>query len=163
MNSKTFTFDRLPETADELRALPEAALTDAYATAALTVAALCRYEASPDDCIAMLNVLKGPQELTVYEKQFLRDRLVGKSYVPLSYFAGTSPANDYTPSLPYTLTVHDDAYSEANEGYLRLDLHSSGADNDRQITLRRKGDQWFLWEQFLLPDIRKPAKDDPWA
>ena len=49
------------------------------------------------------------------------------------------------------------------EGYATLYLRSGGADSPRQVKLRRKGEQWFLWEQFLLSDIRTPAKDDPWA
>jgi hypothetical protein len=42
-------------------------------------------------------------------------------------------------------------------------MTSGGADSPRQIKLRRKGEQWFLWEQFLLPDIRKPESSNPWA
>ena len=38
--TKTFTFESLPLTVDDLKALPEAALTDVYATAALSVLAL---------------------------------------------------------------------------------------------------------------------------
>ena len=42
---------------------------------------------------------------------------------------------------------------------------SGGADSARQIKLRTKPStgQWFLWEQFLLADIRKPVSADPWA
>lgn len=163
MESKTFTFAALPKTVEELKALPEAALTDAFATAALTAAILCRYEESKDDCIAMLNYIKGPQALTPYDIQFLRDRLVGKSYVPRSYFAGTSPANNYTPSEPFTITVSDNPYSYAEENYANLFIASSGADSPRPVKMRRKGDQWFLWQNSLLPDIRKPAALDPWA
>ena len=40
-----------------------------------------------------------------------------------------------------------------------------GADSARQIRLRTKPStgQWFLWEQFLLSDIRVPVSADPWA
>ena len=160
---KTFTFQTLPKNVAELQAMPEASLKDPYATAALTVAALCRYEESVDDCIAMLNFLKGPQPLSPFQIQFLRDRLVGKGYVPRSYFAGTSPQNNYEPSVPYTVTVTENPYSYQNEGYVKLLIKSSGADTPREIQMRAKGDTWYLWENYLLPDIRVPAALDPWA
>lgn len=163
MESKTFTFNSLPKNVDELKALPESALATPFAAAALTVLALCEYEENAAVCIDMLNFLKGPQPLSPFETQFLRDRLVGKSYVPRSYFSGTSPQNNYEPSQPYTLTVFDGPYSYKDQGYAMLYIRSSGADSQRQIKLRAKGDQWFLWENFLLPDIRKPAELDPWA
>ena len=161
---KTFTFDKLPENVEELKAMPEAALTDPFATAALTAAVLCRYEASPEETCEMLNCLKGPRPLSPFEKQFLRDRLVGKAYVPRSYFAGTSPENNYEPSLPYTVTVEENPYSYTNEGYATLWIKSSGADTPRQVQMRKAKDgRWYLWENFLLPDIRVPASEDPWA
>lgn len=160
---RTFVFESLPNNMEELRRLPEFALSDPFMTAALTVAALCRYEADPAASIAMLNELKGPRPLSPFEIQFLRDRLAGKGYKPFSFFRGASPSNNYTPTRPYTITVRDDPYSYQNEGYARLQLQSFGADNPRQVTLRRKGDQWMLWDQMLLADIRTPAKDDPWA
>lgn len=160
---QTMTFSALPETAAQLQALPESALTSPFQTAALTVLALCRYEASPKDCIEMLNYLKGPQPLSVYETQFLRDRLVGKGYVPRSYLVGTSQKNNYTPSVPYTIVLEETPYSYSQEGYVSLYVRSSGADFPRQVKMRMKGKQWFLWEQFLLPDIRVPAQADPWA
>ena len=160
---KTFTFAKLPENLSELQAMPEAALGDPYATAALTVAVLCNYEKNVDGTIEMLNFLKGPQPLSPFQKQFLRDRLVGKAYVPRSYFAGTSPSNNYQPSIPYTVTVEENPYSFNNEGYATLWIRSSGADTPRQVQMRAKGDKWYLWEIFLLPDIRVPAELDPWA
>lgn len=160
---RTFVFAALPQNAAELRALPEFALSDPFMTAALTVAALCRYEADPNAAVDMLNELRGPRPLSNFEIQFLRDRLAGKGYKPFSYFNGAAPANNYTPAKPYTITIRDDPYSYQNEGYARLQLRSFGADNPRQVTLRRKGSQWMLWEQMLLSDIRTPAKDDPWA
>jgi len=162
---ETFIFTHLPQSAAELSAMPEAALTTPFRAAALTVAALCRYNASPQDCIAMLNVLKGPQPLSPYEQQFLRDRLRDAAYLPLSYFAGATPANNYTPAQPYTITVMADPYSYTEEGYAKLLVQSSGADQARPIKLRRKvqTQEWFLWEQFLLSGIRVPVATDPWA
>lgn len=160
---RTFVFQALPRTVEELRALPEFAMTDPFMTASLTVAALCRYEADPKATVDMLNELRGPRPLSNFEIQFLRDRLAGKGYKPFSFFNGASPANNYSPTHPYTITIWEDPYTYQNEGYARLQLRSFGADSPRQVTLRRKGSQWMLWEQMLLSDIRTPAKDDPWA
>lgn len=161
--AETFEFSEIPSTLDELKSLPEAKLETPFMTAALTVLALCRYEKDVNSAIEMINFLKGPVDLTEYDKQFLRDRLKGKSYVPRSYFEGTSPENDYTPSVPLTIKVFEYAYSYSEDGYAMLEIRSSGADSPRQIKLRKKGNEWFLWQQYLLPDIRTPKKDDAWA
>ena len=99
------------------------------------------------------------------EKQFIRDRLGGKMYVIRSFWAGTSPQNNYTPSEPYSVTFFEDPYTYQNAGYAKLNVRSSGADSPRQITLRKKEStgQWFVWEIFFLSDIRIPVAMDEWA
>ena len=162
---RTFTFKSLPQNVEELKAIPGSDLKDPYAVAALTVAALARYESSIDDCIAMLNYLKGPEPVSTYEKQFLRDRFQGnKYYKVMSFFKGSSPANNYTPTQPYTITVKSNPYSFQNAGWCTLWLHSSGADNDREVKLRKKPStgEWFLNEILFLSDIRTPAAQDKW-
>ena len=162
--SMTFKFEGLPKSVEELKALPEASLDTPFKAAALTVCALCVFPENKAVSKEMLNFLKGPKPLTPFEEQFLADRFMdGKTYVPFSYFYGTSPENDYTPSQPYTITVCSNPYSYQEENYAVLYIKSSGADSERQVKLRRKGEQWFLWEQFLLPDVRKPKSQDPWA
>ena len=160
---RRFVFEALPADPAELRSLPEYALSDPFMAAALTVAALCRYEKDPQATVDMLNALKGPRPLSPFEIQFLRDRLAGKGYKPYSFFEGARPENNYTPDRPYTILISDDPYSYQNEGYARLLIRSHGADSPRQITLRRKGEQWMLWDQMLLSDIRIPVSEDPWA
>ena len=162
--SETFVFGKIPASLAEFSALPEAELKNPFQAAALTVLAICRYCDNPQSGIEMLNFLKGPQPLSTYEQQFLRDRLTGKKYLPYSFFEGASVQNNYTPSEPLTIIILDDPYSYAEEGYAKLLIKSSGADQVRPIKLRRKGqDQWFLWEQFLLSSIREPVAADPWA
>ncbi len=161
---ESFKFTALPKTVEELSSLAEASLDSPFKAAALTVCALCTYTENPEEGIKMLNFLKGPQPLSTYELQFLRDRFSDKKYVPFSYFEGSSPENDYTPSTPYSVTVFSNPYSFNEENYAVLHISSSGADSPRQVKLRRKGDgKWFLWEQFLLSDIRAPKSSDPWA
>ncbi len=163
---ETFTFRALPESLAELQALPEAALNTPYQTAALTVCALCAYAADREVGAEMLNFLLGPRPLNNVQISFLNDRFREGHHVPFSYFVGAVPGNDYTPDTPFTLTVESGAYSDANaaEGYKKLYIRSGGADNPREIVLRRRGDgKWFLWEQFLLVSIRDAKSDDPWA
>ena len=162
--SESFTFSALPESLDEMKALPEASLDSPFKTAALTVCAFCAYAAAPETGKEMINFLKGPEQLSNYDDQFIRERFRGKEYVPFSYFAGAAPENDYMPSKPFTLEFETNPYSYTNEGYVKLFVKSSGADSPRPIELRQKGEQWFLWNYVgLLPDIRKPKSQDPWA
>ena len=163
--SETFTFATLPNNVDELQNLPEASLDSAFKTTALTIVALCRYEENPDEAIAMLNFLKGPAEVSTYEKQFIRERLEGKMYKTRSFFAGATPQNDYTPTKPYTITVNETPYSFDEENWATLYVTSGGADNPRPIKLRKKPStgQWFLNEIQCLADIRLPNAEDKWA
>ena len=165
MNKKeTFIFENIPNDLSELKLLKEANLNNPFETAALTVLALCRYCDDNASGIEMLNFLKGPQPLNPYEQQFLKDRLTGKKYLPYSYFDGATSENNYTPSMPFTITVQEDPYSYTEEGYAKLLIKSSGADQPRPIKLRQKGkEQWFQWEQFLLSDIKPPIESDPWS
>lgn len=162
---ETFTFAALPESLAEMQALPEADLGDSYKTAALTVCALCVYAADKDIGTEMLNWLRGPRPLNGADISFLNDRFRGgKTYIPFSYFAGATPENDYTPSQPYRITVESNHVSAAEQGYMKLFISCGGADSPRPIKLRMRGDgKWFLWEQYLLTDIRTPKSADPWA
>ncbi|MCK9350576.1 MAG: hypothetical protein M0P44_05070 [Clostridiales bacterium] len=163
--TESFTFHQLPTSVAELQAMPEAALKTPFQTAALTVAVLCHYEIDPQVTIEMLNVLKGPQALSPYDIQFLRDRLSGKGYKACSFFRGATPENNYTPTEPLTITVSSGPYSFQEKGYANLLIQSSGADSPRQIKMREKpsSGEWFLWENYLLADIRTPVASDPWA
>lgn len=160
-----FIFEKLPKNMAELQAMPESALQTPFQAAALTVAVLCRYGEEKEAAIEMLNYLKGPQALSNYELQFLRDRLSAKEYKPRSFFHGAVPENDYTPDQPYTIAVFEGPYSFLEAGYAKLMIQSSGADSPREIKLREKpsSGQWFLWENYLLSDIREPKSADRWA
>lgn len=166
VDSETFTFNALPESLSELKSLPEASLQSPFATAALTVCALCVYAADKTIGAEMLNYLRGPRPLGNYDISFLNDRFRDGHHVPFSYFKGAVPGNDYTPDTPFVITVNAGPYSDANagEGYKKLFIASGGADNPREIVLRKAGDgKWYLWDQFLLVSIKKAKSDDPWA
>ena len=163
--SETFTFAALPESVEQMKSLPEAAMDTPFKTAALTVCALCAFAADSDIGLQMLNYLRGPRPLNGQEISFIKDRFRGdRTYLPFSYFAGATPENNYTPTEPYSLTVTSDSHSFDEDGYARLYIACGGADSPRPVKLRKKGDgQWCLWEQYLLTDIRQPKSADPWA
>lgn len=159
---ETVVFETLPRTAEELCKMPQMSLKNPFEAAALTAAVLCRYEESVRDTIDMLNVLRGPRQLSPYDIQFMRDRLTGKGYIPRSYFAGAVPENGYAPDAPYSVTVSDDPYSYADSGYVKLNIRSSGADSPRQVQLRERGGKWYLWENFLMADVKAPEEKSKW-
>ena len=164
-HTETFTFDALPQTLEALQALPEAKLDTAFKTTALTILALSRYESDPQTAYAMLSWLKGPEDFSTSEKSFLQDRLRGKEYKVRSFFEGATPENDYTPNKPYVISVIENTYSFDNENWATLYVTSGGADNPRNIKLRKKPStgQWFLNDIQCLSDIRLPKSEDKWA
>ncbi len=167
--TKNVVFDKIPRSIDEFKALPYSSLHDPYEVAALTVVALCRFADDRDASVEMLNHLRGPRPMSPMDVSFIKDRFMdGVDYIPRSYLKGTSPDNDYTPTVPYTVTVKEHSLSrdQYSQGYLRLFLTSSGADSERYLDLRHKPstDQWFLWEfGGLLSRIRIPKSKDAWA
>ena len=164
--SEVFTFPALPESLAQMQALPEASLDTPFKTAALTVCALCAYAADRNVGTEMLNFLRGPRPLSGFDISFLNDRFRGgKTYIPFSYFSGATPDNGYTPQPPFRVTVQSNHVSAEEAGYMKLFIPCFGADSPRPVKLRQRGSdgKWFLWEQYLLTDIRQPKSLDPWA
>ena len=164
---REISFQTLPTTLAEMQALPEASMTDPFAVAALTVIALNEYTINKEVALQMLDFLNGPNTVSQSDIQFLRDRAMdGHTYIARSYFKGATPDNNYTPSMPYTVKVMMNSYSQRAENYLALWVYSGGADSPREVQLRLKPStgQWFanMWNG-LLSGIRMPKADDPWA
>ena len=159
------TVSSVPTTSEEFSALPQNDLSKPENTCVMFLLALALYLKDSDAGVAALNTLRGPRPLSNYDIQFLRDRLRGKSYLPLAYFDGATPANNYVPSSPLTLEVIADSRpQDVEEGYLRLFLKTAGADSLRPIKLRQKDDLWYLWEySSILSGIRIPSAEDAWA
>ena len=157
-------FDKLPDSYEEFIALPQAAMATPFDTAALTILALCFYPKDKELCFKMLNYLRGPRQLSEYDKQFLRDRFMDNDYVARSYFKGATPENDYVPAEPYTIVANTNPNSDIEEGYKRIFLTSGGADSQRYIDTRlAKDGKWYLWEQYVLSQIRQPESKNFWA
>ena len=161
MDEKRIVFKNLPQSAAEVR--PD---TNAQQVAGYAVAALARYETSPEEAIAMLNALLGPRPVDGIGKQFLQDRFRGKPYLMRSYFKGAKPENNYQPTMPYTVVVQTNAYTYQEKDYARFMIVCGGADSPRPLTLRKKPStgEWFLWDyKGLLSGIRIPVAEDPWS
>jgi len=160
----TITFEKLPSNLEELKAMPQASLDQPEYGAALFVAVMMHYMVNKEETFEMLDFLNGPYEVTPFQKQFLADRMADGDYVVRSFFNGTSPDNDYTPSMPYTIET-EKGFDQEIDGRMRIFLKSSGADSKRYITMRHKPstNQWFVEEQLILSMIRKPKSQDEWA
>lgn len=162
--TERIVFDTLPQSYEQFINLPSAAMSTSFQTAAMTVLALCFYPQNSELSLKMLDFLRGPRPLNGADKQFIADRFRAKDYVPRSYFVGSTPENDYQPNAPYTVEVSENQYSYEEQGIAKLFISSGGADSPRPIKLRKAKDgKWYLWEQFLLTDIRKPESTNPWA
>ena len=159
------TIQKLPTTAAEFASMPQMDLTKPENTCAMLLVALQLYTKDKNAGVEAVNLLRGPRPLSPYDIQFLRDRLCDKLYLPLAYFDGATPQNNYTPSQPLTLQILSDPRpQDVEDGYLRVFLKTAGADSPRPIKLRRKGENWYLWEySSILSGIRIPVKEDPWA
>ena len=162
--SVDIAFPGIPASYEEFVSLPEAEMDTPFKTAAMAVLALCVYPDDRELSIKMLNFLRGPRPTSGMDINFIRDRFMDKDYVPRSYFEGAVPENDYTPDKPYKITLSDNPYSYENKGYAKVFVKSGGADSPREIVLREAKDgKWYLWDQFVLSDIRQPESANPWA
>lgn len=162
---ETFTFDKVPQSVAELQQLSEYSLDTPFKTAALAMLVLLRWETDVEGCHQMIDALRGPDPLSNFGKQFIKERLNGKTYKVKSFFAGATVENGYTPTMPLTITISDNPYSYPDPNWATLYLKSAGADTVRPIKFRKKPStgQWFLNDYQNLSDIRVPAADDPWA
>lgn len=167
--SKTFKFDKIPESLEELKSLPQADMKDAFGSVAMTILALNMYYANQELGVAAFDYVMGPGALANLEISRINDsiRQNGK-YVPVSYFEGATNENNYVPAEPLTIKVFEYSTSKDNydEGYYRLFVKSGGADSERQITLRNKKStgEWFAHEfSSLYMGIKQAKAEDPWA
>ena len=78
------TLNALPASLAEFRNL---SLRTPEEVVAGFLCALHLYVKNPSEGVETMNLLRGPRPMTPYDSQFLRDRLRGKEYLPLAYFA----------------------------------------------------------------------------
>ncbi len=164
LKTKCISFDLLPKSFNDFEELYKEKSQDPHYVVALAVAALCLWPEDREEAIKILNLLKGPEDLSTYDIQFISERLADKEYLPYSYFKGSAPENEYTADKPYKVEVNVVPSSFDEKGYIKFYLLSSGADSMRPIVVREKPStgQWFLWQQNLLSQIRIPTSEDVW-
>ena len=166
---KTFKFDKLPTTLEEFQALPEAKLTDYFATAALAVLALNVCATNMEEGERILEFLNGPNDFSGQDRQFIKNQYMdGHNYIARSYFKGATPENNYTPKEPFVIEVTETPHSKDafDQGYITLYLESGGADSLRPIVLRTKKStgEWFVNDfRGVLVSVRKTKETDEWA
>ncbi|MBR1693102.1 MAG: Ig-like domain-containing protein, partial [Lachnospiraceae bacterium] len=154
-----------------------------FVTAAAYFAALCRYDKyNYQDTFNMMELLcespttkaYGEDVFNSYSQTAMRDNLDKKTgskykyeYMGNAYFDGANRFNDYTPSLPLTVTVEDYVYdgiwSDVYNTYIyTVVVRIPGADNARLLRLYKdKYDgQWYIfsdsWKGFTA-DIQTPV------
>jgi len=161
--TQSLVFQSLPATLAEFQTLPQAQMQSPYETAAMFVVALSIFPQNRDASVAMINFLKGPEQLNLRELSFLKEQVT--AHLSRSYFAGATPQNDYAPSQPYTVVVSDNSYSFPDQTSAKLLVQCGGADSPRPISLRlAKDGKWYLWDHTaLLSGIRQPESSNPWA
>ena len=74
------------------------------------------------DCEEMIGYLCNKQ-LSVYEKQRLAEQMKkSKQYLYLgnAFLNGATPANDYTPSQPYSITLTQDSVVDEDQIYRQI-------------------------------------------
>lgn len=159
------TLNQIPGTLQEFRMCPQMDLSRPENTCVMFLCALQLYIKDREAGVAAMNMLRGPRPMTPYDSQFLRDRLRDKAYLPMAYFEGAIPQNNYTPTQPYVLHVLPDPRpQDIEDGYIRVFLKTAGADSARPVKLRQKGGLWYLWEySSILSGIRIPAEYDSWG
>lgn len=160
-----YTYNELPRSLADFATLFELNKSDPSRVAALYVLALNVYPEDPDLALEMIDHMMGPRNIGALDRQFYRERLAGKDYMPRSYFKGATPENNYTPDRPYTVWVSDNDLSYDTPHIARLFVTCWGADSPRPIVLREKPSAatWYVWEQLLTTDVKKPVSEDPWA
>ena len=104
-NSKSVEFTRLPKTEADLDNLD---FSNEYEVAAAIVAVLDYYGEDADACFAMLNCLKGPEDISAYDKDFIKNQYDQYPYVARSYRNGAAPApsSAHRTATPWPTTAY---------------------------------------------------------
>ena len=181
INTYTYTFTTIPTNAEELKQYDITTPDGRYKTMALLILAYRTWTpTNPTDCEEMLSYLNN-KEMTQYYKNFLRDRMKadnGYKYLGNSYLNGATPANNYTPSKPISITLRQDTLpgkgnsisedipyfepTQTTPAIYRSFTDFAGSDSSRWICTYKhsKTGKWYIWDQSwhdLLTRIKQPA------
>ena len=193
-----FTFSTIPTCYEDI---VQYKLDSPYKTMALMIMAFRTWtRENRTDCLQMMNYLtntnvdsyktdaaghKLSKNFSDHQSwyDFMWDRMTQPTtgpkyrYIGNAYLGGAMPANDYTPSEPYTVTVKESVYNpykgasstqikDADPPIYQVLITLPGADNDRYSLFYQ--DQRGDWRVFgdnwkgLLTDVKTPDGDYPW-
>ena len=181
INTYTYTFTTIPTNAEELKQYDITTADSRYKTMAFLILAYRTWTpTNPTDCEEMISYLNN-KEMTQYYKNFLRDRMKadnGYKYLGNSYLNGATPANNYTPSKPISITLRQDTLpgkgnsisedipyfepTQTTPAIYRSFTDFAGSDSSRWICTYKhsKTGKWYIWDQSwhdLLTRIKQPA------
>ena len=161
---KTLTFSRMLVSVDDLKQLD---ITDEYQSVCAIIFTLARFEDDKDVSKQMLEYINGPEDVSDFDIDFMKNQIKQYPYVIRSYFDNTSPEENYEVK-EVSITIKENLYSRDENDYVKLWLHSSGADFDRSVMLRKKEStgEWFLFSDTykgLMASIRIPTDENKWS
>ncbi len=161
----TVKFETLPNNITEFSVLANNGLTKPENTCALFICAVNMLANNLNEGLNAINLLKGPQPLSTFDKSWFKDRISDKPHLAMAYFNGSTPENSYTPALPYSITfMQDPRPQDCEAGYMRLQIKTPAFDSPRYMKLRQKGENWYIWDvNSIMLGVKTPAKNDPWA
>ena len=140
----------LPELRGEYGEAVRPYLADPYMVAALTVETLEAFSADRERCFRQLALLRGPLRLLPRDRETLRQALEHKSWLPRSYYEGAVPENGYTPASPRTVVCEESPLAALDVDILRVELRCGGDPLPRSINLRKRGDEYYIWDYANL-------------
>ncbi len=161
----TVNYNSLPQSLMEFKMLVDNGLNAPEKTASLFICAVHLLGVNFNEGLDAINILKGPQPLSNFEKQWFKDRISDKKYLAMAYFEGSAPENSYTPTTPYTINfLPDPRPQDCEQGYIRLYIKTPAFDTKRYIKMRSKGENWYIWDiNSIMLGVKTRVADDLWA
>jgi hypothetical protein len=174
-------FDKIPESVDEFLSLREKQGGTPEGSAALFVLAMKIYTVNQDlglSCFTLIlenNVNNIADAKTSDEKgsyngkkpsikaHFFIDRLKTQSYLPDSYFFGTSWETGYAlPDGKLTVLVSRNSYSETSDNDIKVFIYCTGTDSPRPIRMKKNTAGIWKASEYSSPfvDIKPPKVMD---
>ena len=179
LNTYTYTFSTIPTNVEELKQYNISGDDGRYKVLALYIMSLRTWKPeNQTDCEEMIGYLCNKQ-LSVYEKQRLAEQMKkSKQYLYLgnAFLNGSTPANNYTPSQPYSITLTQDSVVDEDKVYIpanpsipspdqyRAFIYCKASDSGKWIDVYKssKDGNWYMYKWMdLITSIKAPASSNP--
>lgn len=172
---KTIELEALPNNIDDFVQWRDAQATTPEGGAAVYIAAMWLYTQNKTEGMKAIIVASHKQLLVESEKegsykgffptpgydQDIRNYFGPKPYIANSYFNNTKPEDNYKLPSKLSMTFTRNAYSEADNGDIKVFVKCSGAASPRPITLRKndKGIWKVINYSSLFVGVIPPGKE----